>query len=202
MSDASSGDTDTSKWMELAEPSQVAAALVGLYERKGNDRYDEVVTQAQHARQCGALAMAAGASEATIVAAFLHDVGHLLGGRTPGSARPEADLHHEDTGSRFLANWFGDDVTEPIRLHVAAKRYLCAVVPSYFDGLSPASVNSLRLQGGPMTRDEVAEFDSSPMAATAAELRRWDDLAKDPGAYSPDLDVFRGLIEDVLCRRS
>ena len=108
------------------------------------------------------------------------------------------DLHHEDVGARFLANWFGPSITEPIRLHVPAKRYLCAVDSGYHDGLSLASVRSLEVQGGPMSNDEVAEFRAAQGSDTAVELRRWDDLAKVADASTSSLDSVRALIESVV----
>jgi gamma-butyrobetaine dioxygenase len=104
------------------------------------------------------------------------------------------DNRHGDTGAAWLSQWFGDEVTEPVRRHVAAKRYLCATEPGYADTLSPASVYTLGVQGGPMRGPELAEFAANPHAAGAVGVRRWDDLAKDPGAQVPALDHFTGLL--------
>ncbi len=186
--------SDNTTWRELGSPEDVAAAIIDLYERRGGDRYDEVISQTEHALQCGSLAMAAGADPPTITAAFLHDVGHLL---AHGHDR-ERDLRHEVIGARFLASWFTPAATQPIRLHVAAKRYLCAVSPEYHDDLSPASVASLMLQGGPMSEAEVAEFEREPFATIAVDLRRWDDLAKVQDASTPALDDFRRLMIDLI----
>ena len=197
--------TDTPTWRELTTRAEVAAALLDLYRTRGSNRYDEAVTQAEHALQCGALAMANRASDALIVAALLHDVGHLLmvraqsGGAGAGGG-PDRDLRHEEVGARFLARWFDGDVTLPIRLHVSAKRALCALEPSYHDGLSPASAHSLQLQGGPMTPGGLDRFRAEPHAGEAMALRRWDDGAKAPGAPTPTLTVFADLIADVMRR--
>ena len=149
----------------------------------------------EHALQCGTLASAAGASDAVVLAAYLHDIGHLLlqadRRREENRAR---DLHHEDVGARFLSRWFGADVTEPIALHVPAKRYLCATEGDYFDGLSPASVHSLELQGGAFEPETAEAFIAQDHAAEAVDLRRWDDLAKVSGAETNDLDHLRSLI--------
>ncbi|BAN04362.1 putative oxygenase [Ilumatobacter coccineus YM16-304] len=186
-------------WMHLRTASDVAAAIVDLYERRGDSHYDEVVSQLAHALQSGGQAMDHRASADAIVAAFLHDIGHLLVDEHDGNGDFLArDLHHEDVGARFLANWFGPAVTEPIRLHVPAKRYLCAVDPTYRDGLSEASKRSLEVQGGPMTDDEVAEFEALDGFETAVDLRRWDDLAKVDNAPTVSLDTFRTLIECVV----
>lgn len=150
-----------------------------LFETWGNDSYSETVSQVAHAAQCASLARAAGADDHVIVAALLHDIGHLLVlEQTGGSAQLDSDDEHEATGARCVAQLFGLRVAGPIALHVAAKRYLCAVESGYFDILSPASVASLRMQGGPMSSDETARFERMPHFAAAVALRRWDDEAK------------------------
>jgi len=189
---------DRVPWMQLRTAADVASAITDLYERKGASNYDEAVTQLAHALQCGNLAMESGATSATIVAAFLHDIGHLLVDEHDSNGDFLArDLHHEEVGARFLANWFGPEVTEPIRLHVAAKRFLCATDSSYHDGLSAASVRSLEVQGGPMTDDEVAAFRANEGFETAVDLRRWDDGAKLSDASTPSLDTFGTFIESL-----
>ncbi len=190
-------------WRELEAPEEIADALVGLYERRGAGRYDEAVSQVEHALQCAAHALAAGAERPTVLAALLHDIGHLLLGEEEGNADfLGTDRHHEDVGSRFLANWFSDAVTEPVRLHVPAKRYLVSTDATYHDGLSPASVRSLVVQGGPMTADEVADFEALSGHAAAVDLRRWDDLGKSPNAPTPPLSFFRDLLIEELASQS
>jgi gamma-butyrobetaine dioxygenase len=156
--------------------------------------------------QAGSLAEAAGAPAALVAAALLHDVGHLRGA-DPGADGLErsgralmagSDNQHGARGAAWLSAWFPPEVTEPIRLHVAAKRYLCAFEPSYFGRLSDASVCSLSVQGGPMSEAEAFEFEHGPWAAAAVAVRRWDDLAKDPAADVPRFDRFRTLLESVL----
>lgn len=198
ISDVDSLSPDRVPWMHLRTAADVASAIEDLYERKGASNYDEVVTQLDHALQCGNLAMESGAKPATIVAAFLHDIGHLLVDEHDGNGDFLArDLHHEEVGARFLANWFGPEVTEPIRLHVPAKRFLCATDPGYHDSLSAASVRSLEVQGGPMTDAELVEFRTADGFETAVDLRRWDDGAKLPDSSTPSLDTFATLIESV-----
>lgn len=184
-------------WRSLTDPADVAAALVGLFHARGADNYDECVSQTAHALQCGSHALVAGASDALVAAAFLHDIGHLLLDEDESS---RDDLHHERVGARFLSNWFDDAVTAPIALHVPAKRYLCATWFDYAGALSPASVRSLAMQGGPMTEDEVAAFEAAPGHTDAVALRRWDDLAKEPGAPTPGLDFFESLLARLLTR--
>ena len=126
-----------------------------------------------------------------IVAALLHDVGHLLDGQDEDLAERGVDGRHEEAGGAWLARHFGPEVTAPIRLHVAAKRYLCAVNPAYLDGLSPASRLSLELQGGPMEAEESAQFAANPYYRDALRLRHWDDTAKVPGLAVPGLEHYR-----------
>jgi gamma-butyrobetaine dioxygenase len=167
------------------------------------DYLGEPVTVAAHLLQAGALAEAAGAPPALVAAALLHDVGHLRGADTAAAELSGRELmagndnRHGHRGAVWLSAWFPPAVTEPVRLHVAAKRYLCAVEPSYFGRLSEASVYTLSVQGGPMTEAEAREFTAHPYAADAIRVRRWDDEAKDPSAEVPDFDHFRPMLEDL-----
>lgn len=152
----------------------------------------EPVTQREHALQCAALAHAAGADDALVLAALLHDVGHLLDLRFFSADGPTEDLRHEEVGAALLAERYGPAVAEPVRLHVAAKRHL-AGNPGWLSRLSDASRHSLALQGGPFTEAERAAFLALPGAADAVRLRRWDDAAKVPGAEVPDLERWASL---------
>lgn len=162
---------------------------------RGHEIYGgEAVTQLQHALQCATMARRAGATASLVTAALLHDYGHLVvddGAGDDGAAERGIDMLHEEVAAAHLARWFGPAVTEPIRMHVAAKRYLCATNTHYFADLSPASVASLKVQGGPFSAAEAAEFIDAPFARDAVRLRVWDDLAKDIGARTPPLDDFR-----------
>ena len=170
-----------------------------MFEERGRDAYHgEPVSQAEHALQAARLAESAGATDSLVVAALLHDVGHLLHDLGEDAAGRGIDDRHERSGSRWLAATFGPDVAEPVRLHVEAKRYLCAVEGVYHDALSPASKLSLSLQGGPMAVDEVARFEADPRYLDAVRLRRWDDEAKVPGLEVPDLDHYLGRVAAVL----
>jgi gamma-butyrobetaine dioxygenase len=160
--------------------------------------FGEPVTQLEHALQTAALAEAAHAPNALVVAALLHDIGHLLHGLDEAIADRGIDGRHEEVGNRWLGVHFNRAVTEPIRLHVAAKRYLCAAEEGYVDALSPASRESLELQGGPMTPSEVEVFEQTPWAWDALALRRWDDAAKVPGLEVPALDYYRPLLVEQL----
>jgi gamma-butyrobetaine dioxygenase len=181
--------------------------LAGLFASEGAADYlGEPVTVAQHLLQAGALAQAAGAAPALVAAALLHDAGHLRGEdpRADGQELSGRELmagtdnDHGGRGAAWLARWFGPAVTEPVRLHVAAKRYLRATEPGYLALLSPASVYTLSLQGGPMTAAEAAAFASGRYAADAVAVRRWDDAAKDPAADVPGFAWYRPLLEGLL----
>ncbi len=164
--------------------------IAGLFAGPGaRDYLGEPVTVGVHMRQAGALAEAAGAAAPLVAAALLHDVGHL---------RSETDSKHAEAGARWLGQWFGEAVTEPVRLHVPAKRYLCAVEPGYFGLLSAESVRTLSLQGGPMTPAEVAAFEALPHARDAVAVRRWDEAAKDPGVAPPGFSHFAPLLETLV----
>lgn len=172
--------------------------IVRLFDRRGEDAYfGEAVSQTEHALQSASLAEQEGAPDSLVVAALLHDVGHLVGGHDEDIADHGIDGAHEDSGAAWLAENFGPEVIEPIRLHVAAKRYLCAVDPAYFEALSPASKRSLELQGGPFEGDALRSFESNPYCQDAVRLRHWDDTAKVPGLPVPGLDHYRSRIESV-----
>lgn len=160
--------------------------------------FGEPVTQLEHALQTAAEAERAGAADALVVTALLHDIGHLLHELPENVAGLGIDARHEDVGGSWLAAHFRHAVTEPIRLHVAAKRYLCAVEPGYAESLSPASLESLTLQGGAMNPDEVRSFEQGAWANEAVALRRWDDRAKVPGLGVPDLDHYSARITQLL----
>jgi phosphonate degradation associated HDIG domain protein len=167
------------------------ARIVELFERRGDSEYGgENVTQLEHALQCGFFAERAGATPNLITASLLHDVGHLLHDLPDDAPESGVDDVHEALGDRYLRRYFSEAVCEPVRLHVAAKRYLCAVDTEYFNTLSAPSVTSLKLQGGPMTPAEVTEFEANPYFQDAVALRRWDDAAKIVNFQTPPLDHF------------
>jgi len=173
--------------------------LLTLYAEKANQLYgDEQVTQLAHALQSAALAEAEGADETLVAAALLHDVGHLIDKHAPGAAARGVDRRHEEIAAGYLSRWFRPEVVEPIRGHVAAKRCLVTTEPGYFDTLSEGSVRSLKVQGGPMSAEEVRAFMAQPGAEAALRLRKWDDLAKVPGKKVPDLEHYRRHIEAGL----
>ena len=170
-----------------------------IYENGGGQLYDaEAVTQLEHALQSAEQAQKSGAPSHLIVAALLHDIGHLLNGDEKGAAERGEDALHEACGAAFLGRWFKDEVTDAIRHHVAAKRYLVATEPGYAEMLSPVSVRSLELQGGAFSSEEAEAWHRQPGAKDAVDLRRWDDAAKIVGAQVPGFEAYRSDIESCL----
>ena len=176
--------------------------ILDLYRERGAMEYEgEGVTQIAHAAQCGTLARVADAHPELELAAWLHDIGHLLAG-LPGTPTLEGiNDHHESRGAAFLTEAFGPEVGEPVGLHVAAKRYLVAVNPRYYDGLSADSRRSLRLQGGPMSPMEQETFRKHPYARDALRVRMWDEAAKLPQSDTDALVRLERVLLSVRARR-
>ena len=173
--------------------------LEDLFARYDSERahgmYDEAVTELEHALQCADCAIRDGASDALVAAALLHDVGHLLiGDLIAIDEELTKDHRHEHVAERYLRRWFGPEVTAPIAGHVAAKRYLVATDPDYGATLSPSSVRSLAVQGGPMTEDECRAFERDPGWEAAVKLRRWDDEGKVAGAATRSFAEFEPML--------
>jgi phosphonate degradation associated HDIG domain protein len=184
--------------MSPGGPPHAYAALSELFDSEGGRDYlGEQVSMAQHMLQAAAAARRAGASRELVVAAVVHDVGHFTGVLTGRELMRGSDNHHEEVAAAWLRRWFGRAVTEPVRLHVLAKRYLCAVDPDYREQLSEASRYTMGVQGGPMSAEEAEAFARHPYAREATELRRYDDLGKDPGAAPLALADFRVDIEHL-----
>jgi len=172
--------------------------ILSLYREKGGSEYGgEAVTQLQHALQCATLAVQANAGAALVTAALVHDIGHLMHDLPDDAPEQGVDDAHETAASGFLEKYFIPAVTEPVGLHVLAKRYLCTVSTEYFALLSPPSVVSLELQGGLLNEDEVARFEKNEFFGSAVQLRKWDDIAKDAMAITPPLESFMPYVE--LC---
>jgi predicted HD phosphohydrolase len=179
--------------------AELFAALSEIYDVRAHGRYGlSQVNQLLHAVQAGALMESDGAPASLVVAALLHDIGHMVHTLGEHPAALGIDDRHEDMGARWLARYFGPAVVEPVRLHVAAKRYLCTTEPTYFSGLARDSVESLALQGGPMSPAEVLQFEGLPFWEEAVALRRVDEAAKDPNGPAPAFSSFRGVIAGAL----
>lgn len=175
--------------------------IFNLINKFSDERYGEDVTQLEHVLQCGELARQDGASDSLIAAALLHDIGQFLDGAGEAAEAHGIDARHEVSGAAFLSSHFALEVTEPVRLHVAAKRYLCAIEPGYAESLSRASELSLHLQGGPMNPQEIVEFESEPAFADSVRLRRYDDHGKRADWVVPPLESYRPLLESLMTRR-
>ncbi len=191
------GDTPTP---DTPTRETILAVIEDVFLRRGAREYlGEPVTVAEHMLQAAHLAEQRGEDEAIVVAALLHDIGHLTGPQPGigggGFAMDDIeDRHHEVAGARLLEPFFPPIVTDCVRWHVAAKRYLCASEPDYRATLSPASIRSLALQGGPMTAEEMAAFAARPDVAAIVTVRRLDDAAKVPGLDTPLFAHYRPLL--------
>lgn len=181
------------------EANETAEVIFDFFHRRGENAYiGEAVSQIEHALQAAFAAKLAGAGSELITAALLHDIGHLLHDLPEDCADAGIDDAHEDLGALWLQERFPASVVEPVRMHVEAKRYLCATDSAYLDALSPASKQSLALQGGIFSSEEAARFIALDFAPQAVELRRWDDIAKVPGMATPDLEHYRAHIMAAL----
>jgi phosphonate degradation associated HDIG domain protein len=181
----------------------VVDEVLAIYAARGSAAYfGEQVSMTEHGLQAAHFAQVQGASDALIVAALLHDVGHLLE-KVPDAIEDWVrDAHHEEVGAHWLAQRFPAAVSEPVRLHVPAKRYLCATDPAYFSQLSAASIHTLQLQGGPLGAADVARFEREPWYREAVRVRRWDDQGKVAGLRTPTLADFAPLIQAIAAARS
>lgn len=165
--------------------------LVDIYTGRATGQYGlALINQLAHAVQSAHHAREQGLSSSIVVAALLHDIGHMVHQLGDHPAAQGIDDQHEMIGANWLARYFEEDVTEPIRLHVAAKRYLCTVEADYFSKLSKDSIESLVLQGGQMSEAELKTFQASPYWQDAVALRRIDEMAKDPHGPMPNFEEF------------
>ncbi|MBL0371345.1 HD domain-containing protein [Rhizobium sp. KVB221] len=185
----------------VLDRTTIVGFLADIFERRGAEEYlGEPVTMAEHMLQGAWFAEADKASDELVAAALLHDVGHFTSEFGAYSPDDTHDKHHDDAGAEVLEPFFPSVVTECVRLHVAAKRYLCATDPSYFSKLSVASTHSLQLQGGPMNADEVAEFEKSPHFREAVRVRLWDEAGKVAGMQTRGFREYMPLLQRVVDR--
>jgi len=187
--------------MPQTEPAAqpIVDRILDLFATRGAREYmGEAVSMSQHMEQSAACAAADGAPASLVVAALLHDIGHFVGEHPIEALENGIDNRHEEVGADYLRDYFPAAVTEPIRLHVAAKRYLCATDAEYLAHLSPASVDSLAVQGGPMSAVEVAAFESNPYHRDAIRLRLYDDDGKVAGLTIKPAADYRDALEAQL----
>jgi phosphonate degradation associated HDIG domain protein len=177
----------------------VADEIFTVYSARGAAAYfGEPVSVTEHGLQAAHFAQLEQAPPQLIIAALLHDIGHLVVECPDDIEDWKSDAHHERVGSDWLAERFGPEVSEPVRLHVPAKRYLCATRESYFKKLRPASVVTLKLQGGAMSPAEVARFESEPFFREAIRVREWDDRGKIAGLQTAALQEYRAMLEGMV----
>jgi [1-hydroxy-2-(trimethylamino)ethyl]phosphonate dioxygenase len=173
--------------------------IAGIFERRGADDYlGESVTMSEHMLQGAVLAEREGAPEELVAAALLHDIGHFTSEFGTLSLGDTRDNYHEEAGAKVLEAFFPPVITECVRLHVPAKRYLCATDKAYYDRLSEASKHTLKLQGGPMNAEEVAAFERNPFYREAVRVRIWDDEGKKPDMKTPEFRHYMPLLQRVV----
>lgn len=183
------------------DQTTIVGFLADIFERRGAEEYlGEPVTMAEHMLQGAWFAEEEHAPDELVAAALLHDIGHFTSEFGAYSPDDVTDKHHDDAGAAVLAPFFPPLVTECVRLHVAAKRYLCATDPSYRDRLSEASAHSLRLQGGPMNSNEVALFEQGPYCREAVQVRLWDEAGKVAGLRTRRFSDYAPLLQRVVDR--
>lgn len=182
-------------------PDTIVAFIGDIFERRGADSYlGEQVTMSEHMLQGAELAEQANASDEIVVAALLHDIGHYTNEFPDDALAQGIDNHHDEAGAAILSQFFPPVVTECVRCHVAAKRYLCATDKEYFGKLSDASVHTLGLQGGPMNEEEVLEFEKNPHLQEIVQVRYWDDQGKVPDHVTPDFRHYAPMLQRVVDR--
>lgn len=181
----------------------IVAFIADIFDRRGGEEYlGEPVTMGQHMLQAAALAERADAADDIVVAALLHDIGHFTSEFGTFTMEDTEDRHHEDAGAEVLGAFFPAVVTDCVRHHVAAKRYLCATRPDYLAKLSAASVHSLTLQGGPMSAEEVAAFEAEPNLQAIIQVRYLDDAGKDPAMKAPEFAHYAARVQACVDRHA
>lgn len=179
----------------------IVAFIGDIFERCGDEEYlGEPVTMAEHMLQGATIAERNGLDEEIIVGALLHDIGHFTSEFGTFSMEDTEDRFHEEAGAQVLSSYFPSVIVDCVRHHVAAKRYLCATKPDYFKRLSEASVHSLNLQGGPMSPDEVADFERNPNLKKIIQVRYLDEAGKQADMETPDFWHFAPMVQTLVDR--
>ncbi|WP_299377121.1 HD domain-containing protein [uncultured Kiloniella sp.] len=170
-----------------------------IFHRRGADSYlGEDVTMSEHMLQGAQLAEKAGANDALIAAALLHDIGHYTNEFPDDALEKGINNHHDEAGAAVLEKFFPAVITECVRQHVAAKRYLCAKDEAYFSRLSDASIHTLNLQGGPMSEAEMQELEKNPHLKEIIQVRYWDDEGKNPAVTTPPYEHYAPILQRVV----
>lgn len=191
--------------MTTAQAEKITNEIMDLYAGYGGNEYaGEKVTQLEHMVQAAQLAEEQGYDEEVILAAFLHDIGHISeAAKGDESEEMSASRRmdgfgikdHEELGAEFLKEkGFSKKIVRLVESHVEAKRYLTATDPAYYAELSEASKRTLEYQGGPMTQEEAEAFTQYPLFPLIIQMRKWDELAKIEHKPLPDLQHYRGMI--------
>ena len=181
------------------DASNIVDFIGDIFTRRGDEEYlGEPVTMAEHMLQGATIAEQNGQDDVIIVGALLHDIGHFTSEFGTFTMDDTEDRFHEDAGAEVLEQFFPPVVTNCVRHHVAAKRYLCATKPEYFNRLSEASIHSLNLQGGPMSDDEVREFEKNPYLKEIIQVRYLDEAGKRADLETPDFWHFAPMVQRLV----
>ena len=170
-----------------------------IFEKRGDEEYlGEPVTMGQHMLQGATMAEKSREPDEIIIGTLLHDIGHFTNEFGTFSMEDTEDRYHEDAGAAVLEQFFPKVITDCCRHHVAAKRYLCATDPEYFQKLSTASIHSLNLQGGPMSEAELKDFEKNPNLKKILKVRLYDDAGKIPDMITPSFWHFAPLVQKMV----
>jgi 2-amino-1-hydroxyethylphosphonate dioxygenase (glycine-forming) len=187
--------------MKKEEAERIAGEIIHLYTLYGGEEYSgEKVSQLEHMVQSAQLARSAGYDDEIVLAAFLHDIGHITENLTEHNGMNIYGIRdHESIGADFLqTHGFSLRITRLVASHVAAKRYLTLREPGYYDKLSEASRQTLQFQGGPMSDEEADRLEQDPLFREIIQMRRWDEAAKKEHQPLPGMEIFRRLISEHL----
>ena len=176
--------------MPETNAEEIVEEILAAFAASGHLDYGEHINMQEHMLQAAFLAESKGEDDAVVVATLLHDFGHLVCNMPNNTFEDGIDNYHEEVGAKALENWFDEDIVGAVRLHVAAKRFLCAATPAYLEKLSQASITTLEVQGGPMNDDEMAAFRQQAGHQLALKVRVYDDLGKEPQMERPDLEHY------------
>jgi predicted HD phosphohydrolase len=184
---------------ETLSADTIVDFLADIFERRGGEEYlGEPVTMAEHMLQGAHFAEQAGEPEIIVVATLLHDIGHFTSEFGTFSMNDVEDRHHEEAGAKVLERFFPKLVTDCVRYHVAAKRYLCAARPEYLGKLSEASIHSLNLQGGPMNEGEVLAFELNQNCPAIIRVRTYDDAGKEAGLTTQLFSYYAPMVQRIV----